>query len=255
MTLRIPTCVVALFALVATAQAAVVPAPIGADGCPDIRMPPVALPKSRDALARNQELVIVALGSSSTQSWMSSNPAHSYPAILQQALMRALPGAHIAVINRGIGGQDASEEVARLDNDVIAIHPALVIWQVGANGALKDVDPKFYKTLVSSGIRRLQNAGSDVVLMDNQRSPRIIAAPHHLLIDQATAEVATETGASLFSRSLLMDSWQHDGSPYERFISTDGLHQNDLGYRCIAEALAASIAAGLGPDKPGSSRG
>ncbi len=213
----------------------------------------MAVPKSRALMASNQELVIVALGSSSTQSWMSSNPAHSYPAVLQEALMRIFPGAHVAVINRGIGGQDASEELARLDTDVLAIRPSLVIWQVGANGALRDVDPTVYKTLLSSGIKRLQQAGADVVLMDNQRSPLILAAPKHLLIDQATAEVAAQTGSSLFARSLLMDSWQHNGVPYERFISSDGLHQNDLGYRCVGEAVAASIAAGLGPDKPGTS--
>ena len=32
-------------------------------------------------------------------------------AILQAALNEALPAAHIAVINRGVGGQDAPEEM------------------------------------------------------------------------------------------------------------------------------------------------
>jgi lysophospholipase L1-like esterase len=102
----------------------------------------------------------------------------------------------------------------------------------------------------------MQKAGIDVVLMDNQRSPRIQAAPEHLAIDQATAEVAAETGAGLFSRGALMDGWQREGVPYDRFVSPDGLHHNDIGYRCLAEAVAHSIARGLGPDtvsaaKPG----
>ena len=87
------------------------------------------------------EAVIVALGSSSTQGAMASDLAHSYPAVLQQALSAGLPEAHVAVINRGIGGQDAAEELARLDADVLAMRPQLVIWQVGANGALRNADP------------------------------------------------------------------------------------------------------------------
>ncbi|MEA2742923.1 MAG: acyl-CoA thioesterase, partial [Acetobacteraceae bacterium] len=62
---------------------------------------------------------------------MASDSAHTYPAVLQSSLNKALPGAHFAVINRGMGGQDAPEELTRLDTDVIALHPQLVIWQVG----------------------------------------------------------------------------------------------------------------------------
>ncbi len=53
------------------------------------------------------------------------------------------------MINRGIGGQDAAEELARLDADVLAIRPQAVIWQVGANGALRNVDPALFHELVS----------------------------------------------------------------------------------------------------------
>ena len=43
-----------------------------------------------------------------------------------------------------------------------------------------------------------------------------------------------------------MDQWQQAGHPYEQFISTDGVHHNDRGYRCMAKALAGSILEGLG---------
>ena len=217
--------------------------------CPASQMAPVAAPHSRDILAAHQELLIVALGSSSTQSWKSSDPAHSYPAVLQERLSQLLPGSHVAVINRGIAGQDAAEEVTRIDSDVIAIRPGIVIWQVGANGVLQSVDPAVYKSLLTTGIGRLQKAGIDVVLMDNQRSPAVEESPEHLLINAATADAAAKTGAALFSRSELMDQWQHAGMPYGRFISPDRMHHNDLGYRCMANALARSIAAGLGPDR------
>jgi lysophospholipase L1-like esterase len=220
------------------------------DECPGMRMPPVAVPHLRHALRAGESIVIVALGSSSTRSYMSSNPGHSYPAVLQTTLTAALPRAEISVINRGVNGQDAAEEVRRLDADVLALRPQAVIWQVGANGVLRNSDPATFKLMVADGVKRLQQAGIDVVLMDNQRSQRILAKPDHLLMDQALAEVAVQTGVSLFSRAALMDAWQKGGTPYETFISSDNLHQNDLGYHCVAEALATSILDGIGPPTP-----
>lgn len=226
--------------------------PSGAEpSCPAIShtLPPARLDKARAALAAGQPLVIVTLGSSSTQSWMSSDAAHSYPAQLQATLNEGLPQTHVAVLNRGIGGQDAVEEVARIEKDVIAVRPQIVIWQVGANGVLRGSDPAEFARIVSDGVRRMQNAGIDVVLMDNQRAPKILAAESTGdRIDPALAAVAAETGASLFSRGRLMDDWAAGGRPYQEFISSDGLHHNNLGYRCVAQALAGTLLSGL--DRP-----
>jgi acyl-CoA thioesterase I len=211
---------------------------------------PIELPHLRSAIDHGIEGVIIALGSSSTQGVMASDPAHSYPAILQQELSAGLPHAHMAVVNRGIGGQDAAEEVARLDADVLAVRPQLVIWQVGANGALRNVDPVIFRALVAAGVRRLQAAGADVILMDNQQSPRLLAKPEEPVFDQALAQVATETGAALFSRRELMQSWRRSGEPFADFIAADGLHHNDRGYLCIAQSLAHAILAGLAQRQP-----
>ncbi len=188
---------------------------------------------------------MVALGSSSTAGWHSTDIGHSYPAILQAELSAALPQAHIAVINRGIGGQDAAEMMLRLERDVIAVQPTLVIFQVGANGAMRGANPEEFHRVVAAGVRRLQASRADVVLMDNQRAPRIIASPDHIRIDQALADVAAQSGAGLFARGTLMDRWQRDGHPYSEFVSDDGVHHNDLGYRCVAKALAGAIVEGL----------
>jgi acyl-CoA thioesterase I len=211
---------------------------------------PIQLPHLRSAIEQGTEGVIVALGSSSTQGAMASDLAHSYPAVLQRVLSAGLPQAHLAVINRGIGGQDAAEELARLDADVLAMHPRLVIWQVGANGALRNVEPAIFRVLVTTGVRKLQAAGADVILMDNQQSPRLLAKPEEALFDQTLAQVAAETGAALFSRRALMLGWLRDGEPFADFISGDGLHHNDHGYFCIAQSLAHSILAGLSPHQP-----
>lgn len=213
--------------------------------CPAAHVAPLVLPRVKEALDHNSELTIVAFGSSSTQGWHSSNIAQSYPAVLQAELSAALPMAHVAVINRGIGGQDASEMVPRIEADVLDVRPTLVIWQVGANGAIKDRDPDLFRRLVIDGVQKMKDAAIDVVLMDNQRAPLILAAPNHVQIDQAMAEVSTRTATGLFDRGALMDQWQLSGHPYEQFISDDGVHHNDLGYRCVARALASAILDGL----------
>ena len=214
--------------------------------CPAVpRLPALHLPHLRAALQRGAEGVIVALGSSSTRGAMASDPAHTYPAVLQAALSRALPHWDIAVLNRGIGGQDAPEELARLQSDVISVRPQLVIWQVGANGALHNEDPDVFRRLVADGVDRLHGAGLDVILMDNQVSPRIDAAPEHQVLDDALAQVAAQTGASLFPRSLLMRGWGEEGAPPIDFVAADGLHHNDRGYDCVARSVAREIVAAL----------
>jgi len=221
-------------------------APDAVETCPSARVGPLALPKVRAALASNSELTIVAFGSSSTQGWHSSTIAQSYPAVLQAELSAALPTAHVAVINRGIGGQDAAEMIMRIDRDVLSVRPALVIWQVGANGAMKNRDPEQFHKLLIAGVHTLKDAGVDVVLMDNQRAPAILASPHHLEIDRIMSDVSVRSGAGLFDRGALMDQWRLGGHPYQDFISDDGVHHNDLGYRCLAQALSSAILEGVG---------
>ncbi len=214
--------------------------------CPsDPAMEKLHLPHLLAAVAGRSEGLIVALGSSSTLGVMASDIAHGYPAVLQSALNKGMPGAHFAVINRGVGGQDAPEELARLDTDVIAVHPQLVVWQVGANGAMRHADPAEFHRMVEDGVDRLLKAGIDVILMDNQRSPRLLAAVEHIVLEDSLDRVARETGVNLFSRSRLMDAWSEAGAKPGLFTASDGLHHNDLGYSCVGQTLARQIIAAV----------
>ena len=197
--------------------------------CPAVAAPALPLPRLRDAVLANNEAIVVALGSSSTQGVRASDIAHSYPALLQHALTAGLPNAHVAVLNRGVGGEDVAEELPRLERDVIGVHPAVVVWQVGANGAMRHLPIELFQRLLTSGVRRLQQAHIDVVLMDNQRAPAVLASGEAPQIERAMANVAKETGADLFARGALMDRWRDAGSSYEQFMSDDGVHHNDRG--------------------------
>ncbi len=74
---------------------------------------------------------IIAVGSSSTAGAFASSPDKSYPSRLAVELKERFPGQPITVINRGVNGEEAPDNLARLDTDVIAEKPDLILWQVG----------------------------------------------------------------------------------------------------------------------------
>lgn len=210
--------------------------------CPETPVQALALPHLKAALKAGRPVVIAALGSSSTWGAMARDIGDSYPARLQDDLAKLLPGSEISVINRGIGGQDAAREDRRMARDVLALKPTLVIWQVGANAAAWRENVGEFSDLVSQGLLRLQAARVDIVLMDNQRSIRLLASQDDAPINHALLRLARAHDASLFSRDALMRAWQKSVRSPEAFLAADGMHMNDRGYACVAAALADSIA-------------
>ena len=212
--------------------------------CPPAPVQPLVLPHLAEALREGRPAVVVAFGSSSTQGAYASSPDRSYPAQLEAALRRA--GLAVRVLNRGRGGEDAPEMHARLDRDVVAARPVLVIWQLGVNGAMRGQSLTRFRALLEEGVARIQAAGADVVLMDSQRGPWVAA--HAVLrdaFDAALSEVARERAAPLFSRRRMMDAWVASGTAEAAMIAPDGLHHNDRGYACLAQAVAEGIRAGI----------
>ena len=167
----------------------------------------------------------------------------SYPSRLAVELKQRFPGREITVLNRGVNGQETHEMVARFATDVIAAHPDLVLWQVGTNSVLRDHPLRPHSVLLRDGIAQLKEAGTDVVLIDMQFVPRVIAKPETQGMEDQIALSAKEQSVDLFRRFALMRNWhevQH--IPFETFVSPDELHMNDWSYACVAKLLAAAIA-------------
>src|SRR5438093_4685192 len=99
----------------------------------------LALPLSRVAqrLADGEPVKIIAIGSSSTAGAGASSRAFSYPSRLEVELRTRFPRASITVVNRGVGGEEAPQMLARFARSVIAEKPDLVLWQVGSNAVLR----------------------------------------------------------------------------------------------------------------------
>jgi lysophospholipase L1-like esterase len=204
-----------------------------------------ALPLNHTAqrVAESKPLRIVAIGSSSTEGAGGTVP---YPRRLEIALGARFPGL-ITVVNRGKGGEEAGDELARFPRDVIAEDPALVIWQVGTNAVWKRYDLAEVAASIRAGLQLLRDLPMDVVMMDPQYAPAVIQQPVDAeCMVSLIAQAASQASANVFRRFALMAYWNViERVPFEQMISTedDGtmLHQNDWSYERVAQALAAAI--------------
>jgi acyl-CoA thioesterase I len=189
-------------------------------------------------------LNIVAVGSSSTAGTGSSAPDMTYPSRLEAELRALFPKLEIHVVNRGKGGEDAPEELARLAGDVVALHPDLAIWQVGTNAVLRRDDLVADGGLMREGVDLLKQNGIDVVLMDLQYAPRVLERSAYPAMEDLVADTADQARVGLFRRFALMRYWQRSHSPdASAMIGVDGLHMTDAGYGCLAADLAAALEA------------
>jgi acyl-CoA thioesterase-1 len=193
-------------------------------------------------LAAGKPIKIVALGSSSTYGAGASTSAASYPSRLADELSRRFPGDEINVLNRGVNGDEIAGMLERLDRAVITEKPDLVLWQLGTNSLLRDRAVAPHGSMLREGLARLRAAGAEVVLIDPQYAPRVIAKPHVDDMVSLIAATAKTEHVGLFHRFELMRRWyESDRLPFATFVSADGVHMNDWSYACLAKALALAI--------------
>src|SRR5437870_2935376 len=207
-----------------------------------------SLPHVAAKLADGKPVLIIAFGSSSTQGYGSTAPEFTYPNRLAAQLRRHYPGADITVLNRGKGGEDAPEMMKRLQTEVIDAKPDMVIWQVGTNAVLRNLDPAETAKLVEDGVGRIQAAGADLVLVDPQYSPAVNAkAENASRMVKLLGKVAELRHVGFFPRFEVMRDWHEKQSmPFESFVIADGLHMNDWGYACFAQLLGDDIIRSVG---------
>ncbi|WP_035672374.1 SGNH/GDSL hydrolase family protein [Bradyrhizobium liaoningense] len=213
-----------------------------------------SLPHVAGKLVAGLPVVIVAFGSSSTQGFGASSPEFNYPNRLAAQLRRHYPTSDISVINAGVGGEDAPEMMKRLQTQVIDMHPDLVIWQVGTNAVLRNLDPGETAKMVEDGISRIQAAGgADIVLVDPQYSPAVNQRAESAgKMVKLLSKVAELRHVGIFPRFEVMRDWhEKQAIPVEGFVIADGLHMNDWGYACFAQLLGDDIIRSVGQIKLG----
>lgn len=213
-----------------------------------------SLPHVAGKLVAGQPVLIVAFGSSSTAGFGASSPEFNYPNRLAAQLRRQYPSADITVVNAGVGGEDAPEMMKRLQKEVIDAHPDLVIWQVGTNAVLRNLDPGETAKIVEEGISRIQaSGGTDIVLVDPQYSPAVNQRAESAgKMVKLLGKVAELRHVGIFPRFEVMRDWhEKQALPVESFVIADGLHMNDWGYACFAQLLGDDIIRSVGQIKIG----
>jgi len=207
------------------------------------------LPHFAQALKSRRKVRLVALGSSSTAGADSILP---YPPRLEMLLRQRFFGRMIDVINRGVGGQEAPEEFSRIESDVVAEAPALVIWQVGTNAVYKSYNPAEVRATLEAGLDVLAALPLDVVVMDSQYTSAIVGTADALklanIIMPMIAEVSASKKVNLFSRFALMKRWADDNIPLPELDDGGQLHTSEWATNCVTQALFDAIDEALKPE-------
>jgi acyl-CoA thioesterase I len=196
------------------------------------------------AVRASRPVKVLAIGSSSTVGIGASSPSATYVAKLETTLEGTFKGLDFDVIGRGLSGEVAQGAADRMKLEVEQAKPDLVVWQVGTNDAIRHVSIDSFKDCLRNTLGWIREHRIDVVLIDPQYGEALIKDAYYEKVVTAIADVARE------SRVLLVDRFEamrelHRVHGDRFYLTSDNLHMNDTGHRCMAEQLARSIVGGL----------
>ena len=171
----------------------------------------------------------------------------------------------VEVINAGRGGHNSRNLLARLDRDVLAHKPTLVVLMVGTNDVLNHgnaVPLKEYRANLLKLIKAIRAARSRVLLMTIppchepyllERHPASFYQPDGpsgrvRKANRIVRDVAKATRTPLVDVFGLFEAKGNVGEAAESWIrnpansrARDGVHPTAEGYRAMAEAIFAAI--------------
>jgi acyl-CoA thioesterase-1 len=160
---------------------------------------------------------IIAFGDSLTAGYGAS-PGEDFPSRLS-----SLIGA--TVLNAGVSGDTTDAALARLDADVLARDPRIVIIGLGGNDYLHGVPIGTTEENLRTVIRKIHGAGAMVVLL-GFRFPSI-SANYEKMYERVGGD----------ERCLLIPNLLH-GIETDPALKSDEIHPNARGYQLMAERIA-----------------
>jgi hypothetical protein len=198
------------------------------------------------AVKQKQQLQIAIIGTGS--STLGGPEGKAYPARLEAALKARLPNIDVRVTTHAAMRQTADNMLTDLKELVRAQKPDLIVWQTGTVDAMRGVEPDDFGSVLNRGVEKIKAAGTDVILMNMQYSPRtetmIAVGPYA----ENMRWVSQQRSVPLFDRLGIMRHWSDTGvfdfyTPTKAFVVAQKVHE------CIGRALATQIidAAQLGP--------
>jgi acyl-CoA thioesterase-1 len=174
---------------------------------------------------------ILAFGDSLTAG-LGLNPEQAFPARLQARL--AAGGIDVQVLNGGVSGDTTADGVARLDW-ALADHPDVVLVELGANDALRGIDPKLAYANLDKILGRLKASGAQVMLL-GMAAPANWGRDYQQDFAAIYPALASKYKVPLYP--FFLDGVALDASLNQR----DGMHPNARGADIIAEKVAPYVA-------------
>jgi acyl-CoA thioesterase-1 len=186
-----------------------------------------AIPKEEPAAVQPEEPaddrpIILAFGDSLTEG-SGLPPGSGYPELLQKELDEA--GYEYRVVNAGLGGDTTAGGVARV-NEAIALHPDLVILELGANDGLRGLPVDSMKANLEEMILAFKKADADVVLA-GMTLPRNYGADYIREFERVFPALAAKHKITLIPFFL-----EGAGGRPEMNLE-DGIHPNEEGYKLV----------------------
>jgi lysophospholipase L1-like esterase len=177
-------------------------------------------PYSRVANLDSSGTSTIAFGDSLTAGYGAA-PGEDYPSRLAEKI-------GTPVVNAGVSGDTTEAALARLDADVLARDPRLVIVGLGGNDFLRGVPLASTEANLRAAVRKLRGAGAMVVLL-GFRFPSLTAN-----YEAMYARVAADERALLVPDLL-------DGILANPSLKSDEIHPNARGYALMAERIAGPV--------------
>ena len=160
----------------------------------------------------------------------------AFPARLQKALKDK--GIEVDMVNAGVSGDTTSGGLARLDWSVPEGTGA-VILELGANDALRGIDPKIPRDALEQILTRLK-ARHIAVLLCGMLAPRNYGTDYSAQFDAIYPDLAKAFGVPLYPFFLQGVA----GDP--KLNQADGIHPTAEGVDIIVKAMLPSVEAFLG---------
>ena len=175
--------------------------------------------------------VILDFGDSLTAGYGLA-PEQAFPARLEAALRRQ--GIEVRVVNGGVSGDTTAGGLARLDW-ALADKLDLVILALGANDALRGIDPATVRGNLDKMIRKIEASGARVLLL-GMLAPPNWGADYKSAFDRIFPELAKVHDVPLYSFFL-------EGVAMKPELNQpDGLHPNERGVAVLVDRLAPVVA-------------
>lgn len=197
------------------------------------------LPKVEAAAKPGGKLDILVIGSRSSVIGVSDHSA-AYPNRLQTYLKEKLPGVEVNVALELQVKKTAEEMAPTLEQLVTDKKPNLVIWQTGTVDAMKQADAEDFRNALDEGVAVMQKAGTDVILMNLQYSPRtetMISGSAYL---DNMRVVAQQHDVPLFDRFAIMRHWNESGD-FDLFSASPGMELAKRVHDCLGRALSTFV--------------